>query len=84
MRDAVSILSQVIAYDDRQIKTESINYLLGIYSFDYIKKIIEQIASKDISGIYSICSELYYQGLSIENISSQILEFVRVLTLLKN
>ncbi len=84
MRDALSILSQVIAYDDRQIKTESINYLLGIYSFDYIKKIIEQIASKDISGIYSICSELYYQGLSIENISSQILEFVRVLTLLKN
>lgn len=84
MRDALSILAQVIAYDDKQIKIESVNYLLGIYSFDYIKKIIEQIASKDISGIYSICSELYYQGLSIENISNQILEFIRVLTLLKN
>ncbi|MFN3411012.1 MAG: DNA polymerase III subunit gamma/tau [Exilispira sp.] len=84
MRDALSILSQILSYNDREIKIETVYNLLGIYSFDYIKKIFENIASRDLSSIFTICSEIYYQGISLDNISSQLLEFIRLLTLLKN
>ncbi|HPC38942.1 MAG TPA: DNA polymerase III subunit gamma/tau [Exilispira sp.] len=84
MRDALSILSQILSYNDKEIKIETVYNLLGIHSLDFIKTIFEKIASKDISGLYSICSEIYYQGLSLDNITTQILEFIRLITLLKN
>lgn len=84
MRDALSILSQILSYNDREIKIETVYNLLGIYSLDYIKKIFENIAFRDVSSIFTICSEIYYQGISLDNISSQLLEFIRLLTLLKN
>lgn len=84
MRDALSILSQILSYNDKEIKIETVYNLLGIHSLDFIKTIFEKIASKDISSLYSICSEIYYQGLSLDNITTQILEFIRLITLLKN
>ncbi|NMC66786.1 MAG: DNA polymerase III subunit gamma/tau [Spirochaetales bacterium] len=84
MRDALSILSQILSYDDKEIKIETVYNLLGIHSFDFIRIIFEKIASKDLSSIYSICSEIYYQGVSLDNITTQILEFIRLITLLKN
>lgn len=84
MRDALSILSQVLSYNDKEIKIEQVYNLLGIHSFDYIRNIFEKIAAKDLSSIFSICSEIYYQGISLDNISTQILEFIRLITLLKN
>lgn len=84
MRDALSILSQILSYNDKEIKIETVYNLLGIHSLDFIRIIFEKISNKDIAGIYSICSELYYQGISLDNISTQILEFIRLITLLKN
>jgi len=84
MRDALSILSQILSYNDKEIKIETVYNLLGIHSFDFIKTIFEKIASKDVSSIYSICSEIYYQGVSLDNITTQVLEFIRLITLLKN
>lgn len=84
MRDALSILSQILSYNDKEIKIDTVYNLLGIHSFDYIKSIFEKIAAKDVTSIFSICSEIYYQGISLDNISTQILEFIRLITLLKN
>jgi DNA polymerase-3 subunit gamma/tau len=84
MRDALSILSQILSYNDKEIKIETVYNLLGIHSFDFIKTIFEKIASKDLPSVYSICSEIYYQGASLDNITTQILEFIRLITLLKN
>ncbi len=84
MRDALSILSQILSYNDKEIKIDYIYSLLGIHSFDYIRIIFEKISSKDVSGLFSICSEMYFQGISLDNISTQILEFIRLITLLKN
>lgn len=84
MRDALSILSQILSYNDKEIKIETVYNLLGIHSFDYIRTIFEKIAAKDLTSIFSICSEIYYQGISLDNISTQILEFIRLMALFKN
>ncbi len=84
MRDALSILSQILSYNDKEIKIETVYNLLGIHSLDFIRMIFEKISSNDIAGIYSTCSQMYYQGISLDNITTQILEFIRLITLLKN
>jgi DNA polymerase-3 subunit gamma/tau len=83
MRDAQSLLDQVIGYAGTSISEESVREVLGLTDRALLFKMIEAVAAHDPSlAIYNL-SEVYNQGYDIVQYYRELVDLMRNLLLLK-
>lgn len=82
MRDAESILDQMISYSEGPINTDDVFYVLGLPGYDIYHRFARFIAEGDFNGSFSLLDELMRGGIEIPVLVSGFLEYYRNLYVL--
>lgn len=83
MRDAQSLLDQVISYGGKDIRDEDIVEVLGLIDQKIIYNTIEAIADRDPQRCLRIVDHIYHHGFDIQQFFLDLLQYLRDLILLK-
>ena len=83
MRDAQSLLDQVISYGGKEIRDEDIAEVLGLIDRKILYDTIEAIASKDAGRCMEIVEQVYHYGYDIQHFCRELLQYLRNLILMK-
>lgn len=83
LRDAQTILDQVISYKRTNIKREDVLFLLGRASFDDLVNFSKAISSQDKVSCLNQINEVYYNGLDLEQLVFDLLRFYKDLYFIK-
>ena len=78
MRDALSIADKVLAASSgEEIRSETVQKVLGLMGQDDVFKIAEAISDSDASGAFKALSEAMEAGSDVENITDGLTEYFR-------
>lgn len=83
MRDAESILNQIIALEDKNITGEEVSQILGTSSQNQIVVFLEKLFNHDIKGLLKQIDELQDQGIYLSNFNKTLLSILRNLVIYK-
>jgi DNA polymerase-3 subunit gamma/tau len=83
MRDAESILDQVISFSGKEIKGDAIVSILGLVGFDTIAAFMDKIFEKEPAPLLELFQELVFQGQDFRLFLKELMEYVRNLIVLK-
>lgn len=83
MRDAESILGQVMAMEDKEISRSEVENILGLPRREAAKKMFELVAKKDISSALSLIQELADSGYDLAYFSKLLMIYFRSALFLK-
>jgi DNA polymerase-3 subunit gamma/tau len=83
MRDAQSLLDQVISYGGKEIKDEDITEVLGLIDQKILSDTIDAIADKDGEKCVEIVEHIYHYGYDIQHFCQDLLHTLRNLILIK-
>ncbi|MBT3355815.1 DNA polymerase III subunit gamma/tau [bacterium] len=83
MRDAQSILGQIIALEDEKITAKEVNDILGTSSKKVVLDFVELLSKNDLPASLALIEKLQQEGINLRNFNKNILAFLRVLLLLK-
>jgi DNA polymerase-3 subunit gamma/tau len=83
LRDAQSLLDQVIAYAGKEIQDEDISEVLGLIDRKILIDTIEAIANKDVEGCMEVVGTIYHFGCDLQHFSRELLQYLRNLILIK-
>lgn len=83
MRDAQSLLDQVISYGGKEIRDEAVTEVLGLIDQKILSDTIEAIAEKDAKRCVEIVEHLYHYGYDIQHFCQELLHYLRNLILMK-
>ena len=62
MRDAQSLLDQVIAYSGRQVNSESVETVLGIVGGNTLETFVDKLIDRQPAALVSLIQEIVQQG----------------------
>jgi len=77
MRDAESILDQMISYSEGIIKEEDVFYVLGMPDYEVYHSFAESIAKNDFNACMFLLNKMLNNGVEIIEIISGMLEYFR-------
>lgn len=77
MRDAQSILDQMISYSDNLIKKEDVFYVLGEPLFEIYHTFAEAIAQEDIKTCFLLLDKLLDDGVEVKVLLSGMIDYYR-------
>lgn len=83
MRDAQSLLDQVISYGGKEIRDEDIIEVLGLIDQKILYDTIEAIAARNAQRCVEIVNHLYHYGYDIQHFCQDLLSYLRNLILIK-
>ncbi|PID56681.1 DNA polymerase III subunit gamma/tau [candidate division KSB3 bacterium] len=83
MRDAQSLLEQVISYCGTEVSPEKVSEILGVVSSESIQELTAAILADDPETILHVIHSLVRQGHDLEQFYKDILEYIRNLLVLK-
>lgn len=83
MRDALSVLDQLITKNRDHINLEDAMEVLGISSSELLFSLSRALVEKDVAGALYAIDEIYKEGVDFNTLSSQILNHFRDLLLVK-
>src|SRR5512139_738919 len=83
LRDAQSLLDQVIAYAGREIKDDEIAEVLGLIDRKMLSDTIEAIADKDVERCMKVIEQVYHFGYDLQHFCRELLQYLRHLILIK-
>jgi DNA polymerase-3 subunit gamma/tau len=83
LRDAQSLLDQVIAYAGKNIRDEDIAEVLGLIDRKILNDTIEAIASKNVEQCMEIIETVYHFGYDLQHFCRELLQYLRNLILIK-
>jgi DNA polymerase III subunit gamma/tau len=83
LRDAQSLLDQVIAYAGKNILDEDIAEVLGLIDRKILNDAIEAIADKDAERCLEIIEYIYHFGHDLQHFCRELLQYLRNLILIK-
>lgn len=83
MRDAQSILGQIIALEDKKVTAKEVNEILGTSSKKSVIDFIELISEQKLKEVLKKIDSLQQEGINLRNFNKNILSFLRVILLLK-
>ncbi len=84
MRDALSILDQVISYGSKSIEVEDVNVVTGSLNFEKILELAKTIEQKETGKTISIFNEWVSSGKEANKILSGLISFYRDVLLYQN
>jgi DNA polymerase-3 subunit gamma/tau len=83
MRDAQSLLDQVISYGGKEIRDEDIVEVLGLIDQKILYDTIEAMASRDAGRCMEIVEHVYHYGYDLQQFCREILQYLRNLILIR-
>jgi DNA polymerase-3 subunit gamma/tau len=83
LRDAQSLLDQVIAYAGKNIRDEDIFEVLGLIDRKILSDTIEAIADRDVKRCLEIIENVYHFGFDLQHFCRELLQYLRNLILLR-
>ena len=83
MRDAQSLLDQVISYGGKEIRDEDITEVLGLIDQKILSDTIDAIADRDGEKCVEIVEHIYHYGYDIQHFCQDLLRTLRNLILIK-
>jgi DNA polymerase-3 subunit gamma/tau len=83
LRDAQSLLDQVISYGGKEIKDEDIMDVLGLIDRQIIYDTIEALIEKDPGRCVEIVEYVYQYGIDLQHFCRELLQYLRNLILIK-
>lgn len=82
MRDAESVLDQMISYCEGTIKEEDVFYVLGMPSYDIYHSFARAIAEGDFKTCITLLDKLIQEGVEISILNAGLIEYYRNLYIL--
>jgi DNA polymerase-3 subunit gamma/tau len=83
MRDALSVLDQLISFSDGTVLTKDVNGMLGVVETQYIFDLADAVASKDCARALTTLDAVIAQGKDIKYLSQNLVEHFRHLMVMK-
>jgi len=83
LRDAQSLLDQVISYGGREIRDEDIVEVLGLIDRKILSDTIEAIAERDPERCVGMVERVYHYGVDLQHFCRELLRCLRHLILIK-
>lgn len=83
MRDAQSILDQVISFAGEEISDKDVAKILGVIDREVLKDVVQSIMERNPAGCVKIVERVYDYGYDIRLFCKNLLEYLRNLTVLK-
>ncbi|MFP4445222.1 MAG: DNA polymerase III subunit gamma/tau [Desulfosudaceae bacterium] len=83
VRDALSLLDQVLSCAEDGLSADRVGELLGIMDTESIYDLTAALLGKDIPGIMAVLDKTYQSGLDIKKLYSALMEHIRNLLMVK-
>ncbi|PIQ97278.1 MAG: DNA polymerase III subunit gamma/tau [Nitrospinae bacterium CG11_big_fil_rev_8_21_14_0_20_56_8] len=83
MRDAQSLMDQVIAYCGKTINSGSVEAVLGIAGQKALENFVDHLIRKDVTALVGQVQEIAVQGKDLHLFCRDLLEYIRHLTMVK-
>jgi len=83
LRDAQSLLDQVIAYGGKTIRDEDIVEVLGLIDHKVLSDTIEALARRDVERCLEVIEHVYHFGYDLQHFCRELLQYLRNLILIK-
>ncbi len=83
LRDAQSLLDQVIAYAGKTIRDEDIAEVLGLIDQKILSDTIEALARRDVERCLEVVEHVYHFGYDLQHFCRELLQYLRNLILIK-
>ena len=83
LRDAESLLDQVIAYAGENIRDDDITEVLGLIDRKILSDMIEAIADRDVERCMEAVEQVYHFGYDLQHFCRELLQYLRNLILIK-
>src|SRR4030067_362765 len=83
LRDAQSLLDQVISYGGREIRDEDIVEVLGLIDRKILIDTIEAIADRNPERCIEMIERVYHYGVDLQHFCRELLQYLRHLILIK-
>src|SRR5512136_2782673 len=83
LRDAQSLLDQVIAYAGKNIHDEDVAEVLGLIDRKMLSDTIEAIADRDVERCMKVIEHVYHFGYDLQHFCRELLQYLRNLILIK-
>jgi len=79
MRDALSLIDQVIAFGDNKVTYKDTLFLLGMSDKKLIEELFKNIIYEKIEDIYDLIEEIDSKGLNFQYVVKTLIEYTRIL-----
>ena len=83
MRNAESLLGQIIALEDKKITTKEVEFILGTVSEKFTAEFVDLIISQRYPEVFSKIGELREMGIDFKNFGKSLLNYLRQMLVLK-
>ncbi len=83
MRDAQSLLDQIISYSGTQVHPEDVRALLGVIGQETLRLFADVILSKKIREIFQLVEDLTLRGYDLGQFCKELIEYFRNLIVVK-
>jgi len=83
MRDALSLMDQLISFQENRIDKKNILHIFGIIHIEVYTQIIQAIVNKDAKKILEVFYNTIQQGNDIQEFIQGLMEYIRNLLLIK-
>lgn len=77
VRDAFSILDQVIAYAQDEVQTHHVNEIYGIMTVKEKIKLLQMVGNKDALNLMNIVSDLIEKGIDIKRCTMDLIDILK-------
>jgi DNA polymerase-3 subunit gamma/tau len=84
MRDAESLLDQLIAYKGDKINIQDLYHMLGAASMDLIQQLFESVHEQRYEKIFLLLDQILSQGVDVSSFIDQAIQYVRDMLVIKN
>jgi DNA polymerase III subunit gamma/tau len=83
MRNAESLLGQIIALEDKRITTVEVEFILGTVSEKFTAEFVELVIQKKYAEVFSKIGQLREMGIDFKNFAKSLLNYLRQMLVLK-
>lgn len=84
MRDALSILEQCLAYNDKHLTIQNVNHIYGIVSLEKKIDFIKVLLSKDMKLSLSLLEEMKTNGIDIKRLTFDLVDILKDIVIYRN
>ncbi|MCD6291472.1 MAG: DNA polymerase III subunit gamma/tau [Anaerolineae bacterium] len=83
MRDAISLLDQLLAYGEQKITVAQVRDVLGMISERTVSDWVAALARRDVQSGLTVLNQLVMEGVELRELARQVLAYLRGILLLK-
>jgi DNA polymerase-3 subunit gamma/tau len=83
MRDAESILDQLLAFKRKDLKTDDVSALLGAAAGERLDALVTAVAKGDAGGVFTSLDAIFQTGVHAEAFTDQLIDHFRTLLAVK-